>query len=84
MTISERPAKASKLLPPYWAELGYELDPRTGLFHRRYEKLDGSGAHEVVLDAETFHSHRRINLARCLFAKANNAPSPILKESHDG
>ncbi len=66
----QTPKPVKKPLLPYWAELGYELDPKTGLFHRSYEKLDGTIAHEVVLDAESFHSHRRINLARCLMAKA--------------
>jgi len=66
----EQKVSYRKRVPPYWVELGYELDTDTGLFHKFYTKADGTIAHEVVLDAETFHSHRRINLARALMAKA--------------
>ncbi len=69
-TGSATSSTTPKKLPPYWAELGYERDPQTGLFHRQYLKADGTTAHEVVLDAETFHRHRRENLTRVLMEKA--------------
>lgn len=61
-TAPAQKVKRVKPLPPYWAELGYELDPQTGLFHRVYQKMDGTMAHEVSVEASQFHRIRKHNL----------------------
>jgi hypothetical protein len=60
--------KPPKKLKPYWVELGYTLG-RDGLFRREFTKADGTPAIEVLVDAETFHRHRRENLTRLLLNK---------------